>query len=251
MRADYRAKTGLQLRAEGGLKGRTVYGTWAAYNIVNVIDDWFQEMMLPGCFAESIQLGYCPQMNNSPIKCLYQHNAENVLGNMKYNTYRLVERADDLYGEVDLPKHAFGEQIREQIERGDTEEASMGFYPTATEWVQGVDMDMIKIVKANIKEGSIANFPKTSQTGLGLRAISQIPSDEKPVVLRAINRFRNGAVLSPSDRDKEILCHYRSVIEPAADEELVEILRKALPPVQQIIPVETMRAYLDSLSKKY
>lgn len=251
MRADYRARAGLQLRAEGGIKGRTVFGVWAAYNVVNVIDGWFQEMMLPGCFAEAIARGTCPQLNDSPIKCLYQHNPENVLGNMKYDTFRLAERGAELYGEVDLPVHDFGDRIKVQVERGDTEEASMGFFPTATEWVQGVDMDLIKILKADIKEGSIANFPKTTQTALGLRAIAQVPTEEKPVVLRAINRYRNGAVLAPSDRDKEILCHYRSIIEPAADEETLQILRKALPPAQTIIPVETMVAYLDSLPRKY
>lgn len=244
---DYRRIAGLQLRA-GAEAGRTVTGVFAAYNVVSVIDDWFQEMILPGCFAESVASGVCHYAGDVAIKCLYQHNPENVLGSMKSGTLRLKEVEAGLIGECDLPSNDLGERIRESMMRGDLDEASIGFFPTATEWVQGIDMDLIKMIKGDLKEVTIANFPKTQSTSLSLRAKLPDEVEEKQLVMRAINRFKNSG-LEPADRDREILCHYRSLIEPVADEDTREVLIKALPPAKTIIPVETAQAYLKFLPK--
>ena len=242
--ADYRAIGGLQLRA--GDKGRTVTGCFAAYGAVSTIDDWYQEVITPFCFAEAIRAGTCKSLGDVAIKCLYQHNVENVLGSMKSGTFRLEEKDQGLMGECDLPQHALGDQIAESMRRGDLDEASIGFYPVDCEWLMGDKMDVLKITRADLKEGSIANYPKTQSTKLGLRA--EIPGADKPVVLRAINRYTQRA-LSPTDSDKEILFHYRSLIEPAADEEIRALLQKALPVSRKIIPVNVMQEFLSNLPK--
>jgi uncharacterized protein len=245
--ADYRATNGLQLRAG---KGRTVAGCFTAYGIVSTIDDWFQEVITPFCFADAIKAKTCAQLGDVAIKCLYQHNVENVLGSMKSGTFRLEETEQGLLGECDLPNHALGDQIAESMQRGDLDEASIGFYPIDTEWLSGKDMDIIKITRADLKEGSIANYPKTQSTHLGLRALSalKIEDENKKLVCRALNRYAQSK-LSPDDQDKSVLFEYRSLLETVEDEQITAILRKALPPVPKIIPVATFQEYLVYLPK--
>jgi len=211
------------------------------------VEDWLQEMIMPGCFAESVRSGICNYMGGVAIKCLYQHLPYKVLGSMKPGTFRLQEKDDHLYGECDLPKHALGEEIAVGMDRGDIDETSVAFLPTAHEWIQGAKSDLVKILKGDLKEGSVANFPKNTATSISIRAALPDEIQDKSAVCMAINRYRNAGPLVPTADDRSVLEHYRALIEPKVDQETREILRRALAPEQKIIPVSTMQAYLEHL----
>lgn len=250
IKPQYRAYSGLQLRAiDETNKKKTVFGTFSVYNVIMQVEDWLQEMIMPGCFADSVRSGICNYMGGSAIKCLYQHNPENVLGSVKSGTFRLQERQDGLYGECDLPNHALGNQIGESMSRGDIDETSIGFLPTAHEWIQGAKSDLVKILQADLKEGSVANFPKNTATSISLRAALPDEIEDKSAVCRALNRYKNDGELIATADDRSVLEHYRSLIEPKVDEETRVILKRALSPEQKIIPVSTFQAYLEHLPK--
>lgn len=245
----YRATTGLKLRADAaGKTNRTAGGCFSAYGNCSTIDDWFQEVISPYAFAESVGSGVCRSLNNAPIKALYQHNIENVLASCKNGTLRLTEADNGLMADADLIEDSLGDRVLAMVQRGDLDEASIGFFPVDTQWAPGKQMDILNITRGDLKEVSFAHWPKTQSSAISMRAALPDEVKEKPLVLRAINRFKH-STLEPDDRDKEILCVYRSLIEPVLDEDSREVLRKALPPAQKIIPVETMQAYLDNLPK--
>lgn len=234
----YRGTRGLQLHAgDPTTKGRTVNGFFSVYNSIIEVSDWEQMMLMPGCFEESVASGVCVYMGGSAIKCLYQHNNEHLLGSMKSGTYRLKEQPKGLWGEVDLPEHSLGDMIQVAMARGDLDEASIGFLPTAHEWIQGADKDMIKILKADLKEGSICNFPKNPAAKLSLHA-DMLPAEValKTDVLRALNRYQHN--LDPTEHDRAVLEDNRAFIEPVLNAEMKEVLTKALSPKRSpVVPV--------------
>lgn len=244
---NFRSINGLQLRAGTDKRGRTVDGHYAVYNNIVEIDGWFQESMMPGAGTEAVETGVCKTLGGAPIKWLYQHNIEHILGSVKSGTFKLSEDEGGLRGLGDLPFHNLGEQIREQMDRGDTDEASLGFYITDADWVQGADIDLLKITKIDVKECSIANWPKNPSAQLSLRA-SSLPKEveHKPVVMRALNRFTQK--LDPTSEDREVLCQYRSLIEPVLPPELRSVFEGALPPKKDIfVPLQVVQAYLETL----
>lgn len=243
----FRSLNGLQLRAGADQRGRTVDGYYAVYNNIVVIDGWFQETMMPGAGSEAVQTGTCKMLGGAPIKWLYQHNIEHVLGSVKSGTFKLGEDEGGFRGIGELPFHNLGEQIREQMDRGDTDEASLGFYIEDADWVQGIDVDLLKITKIDVKECSVANWPKNPSAQLSLRAAT-LPKEieHKPVVLRALNRYKQN--LDPTSEDREALIQYRSLIEPVLPEDLRDVYTRAVPAKKDIfVPANIVEAYLDSI----
>lgn len=251
MDLQYRSVRGIQLHAAGDTaKSRTVEGYFSVYNSIIDISDWEQMMLMPGVFAESVKSGICVYMGGSSIKCLYQHNNEHVLGSVKPGTYRIKETDKGLWGEVDLPEHSLGNMIQVAMTRGDIDEASIGFLPTAHEWIQGADKDMIKVLKADLKEGSIANFPKNPAAQLKLHA-DMLPNEItlKTDVLRALNRYKNN--LDPTDHDRAVLEENRKFIEPVLNAEMQDVLKRALSPKRSpLVPASLIDAYLDAYKLK-
>lgn len=227
---------------------RKVAGYYSLYN--QVIDaDWCQMMIMPGAYAKSVKSGVSNEMRGTTIKWLYQHNPENVLGSVKAGTFKIKEDGIGLFGEGELPEHDLGDRILVGMQRGDIDEASVGFYKVITQWEQGDDEDMIKIIEADLFECTVANFPKNPNAQLSLMSdlvASELPEDvESKPVLRALNRFAQK--LDPTAEDKEVLQHYRSVLESRLNPELLQVLNAALSPAKDIfVPVEVVNLFLDT-----
>lgn len=245
MKTDWevRSRTGLKQHAEG--ESRKIAGHWSVFNVLTeLIDGWYKEMVRAGAFLESLNSG-------STIKCLYQHNPENVLGSTKSGTLTLREDGIGLYGECIPPKHGLGLQITESMDRGDIDEASIGFYYRATKWLMGSDYDVIEVLSADLRECSVANFPRNHSAQLSLRSALPAEIAERSLVARALNRYQHDKDLVPNDDDKHVLMQYRSLLSTALPPDRQELLKRALPPQTEIISIpsaDSINAWLDVLA---
>lgn len=237
---EVRSVKGLQQRAEGDK--RLIFGYFSVAEVLSdLIDGWFKERQKSGSFERSINSG-------KVIKCLYQHAKRDVLGSTKSGTFRVKDDGRGVYGECVPPGGPLGQQVIEQMDRGDTDEASIGYNWVKYRWIQNQnDFDIVEVEDGELNECSVANFPLNRAAALKLRAQMPAEIDQPAEVCRALNRFAQK--LDPTNDDRAILMHYRSALDPVLDVEQRELLRVALPPpVEKLLPVSTLKTYLEIIS---
>jgi HK97 family phage prohead protease len=83
----------------------------------------FRERIKPGAFTRAIQ-------ESQDVRCLFNHDADYVLGRTKSGTLRLSEDDQGLRFECDMPNTQMGRDVREMILRGDVDQCSFGFVVT-------------------------------------------------------------------------------------------------------------------------
>jgi HK97 family phage prohead protease len=106
-----------ELRSVGGNK---MAGRAAAYNNRTKIKPGLYEVLAPGCFDRVLR-------SNPDVVCLFNHNADHVLGRTSAGTLRLTADSKGLNFECDLPNTSAGNDVRESIKRGDICGCSFAF----------------------------------------------------------------------------------------------------------------------------
>ncbi|MDX0777347.1 HK97 family phage prohead protease [Sinorhizobium medicae] len=153
----------VELRAdESGTKTLTGYA--AVFHSPADIAGYFTEQIAPGAFAETIK---------GDVRCLFNHQSENVLGRTKSGTLRLWEDGKGLRFEVDLPDTVLGKDVGTLVKRGDVSGCSFNFRATKQSWDDTVDPPRRTLEKLEIDEVSIVTFPAYSDTTVGIRSLDQ------------------------------------------------------------------------------
>lgn len=153
----------VELRAdESGTKTLTGYA--AVFHSPADIGGYFTEQIAPGAFAETIK---------GDVRCLFNHQSENVLGRTKSGTLRLWEDGKGLRFEVDLPDTVLGKDVGTLVKRGDVSGCSFNFRATKQSWDDTVDPPLRTLEKLEIDEVSIVTFPAYSDTTVGIRSLDQ------------------------------------------------------------------------------
>jgi len=109
--------------AEGG--SVKIVGHAAKFDQLSEDLGGFRERIAPGAFAKTIQ--------SADIRALWNHDANIVLGRNKSGTLRLSEDSAGLAYEVDSPDtQLVRDMVLAPISRGDVNQCSFGFRPSAT-----------------------------------------------------------------------------------------------------------------------
>ncbi len=106
------------LRAAGDFQ---LSGIAAAYNTKSSNLGGFVEMIAPGAFASALR-------GNADVKCLFNHDANAILGRVKNGTLKLTDSPEGLRYVCQLDKSNQAHQsLYASIKRGDVDECSFAF----------------------------------------------------------------------------------------------------------------------------
>lgn len=113
------------------------------------------------------------------VRALASHDTgvENVIGRTKSGTLTLSKDPSGIGVDIELPDTAMGRDLPNQIERGDIDGMSFGFYPT-WETIETKDMgDYILQIIHDIRElleVSVVTFPAYPATSIAVREMPQV-----------------------------------------------------------------------------
>ncbi|MCW3778506.1 HK97 family phage prohead protease [Levilactobacillus namurensis] len=136
----------------------TVSGHASVFSSPTDIGGAFLEQIAPGAFSKTLA-------ENSDIRCLYNHNWDNILGRTKSGTLELEEDEQGLAFTVTLPNTSVARDLAVSMTRGDVDKCSFGFVPTAEEWdFTNADYPTRTITAVDLYEVSIVTIPAYDDT---------------------------------------------------------------------------------------
>ncbi len=140
----------------------TVSGHASVFDSPTDIGGSFTEIIAPGAFSKTLA-------ENDDIRCLFNHNWDNILGRTKSGTLQLREDEQGLYFECTLPDTSLGRDLAVSMARGDVDKCSFGFIPTAEEWdYTDSDHPTRTITEVELYEVSIVTIPAYEDTDVSL-----------------------------------------------------------------------------------
>lgn len=147
-----------------GDPGKQILSGYAAvFNKLSVPMMGFREIIRPGAFGKSVK--------EDDIRILWNHDPNLVLGRNTSGTLRLVEDAEGLKIENDLPDTQIGHDARETIRRGDVNQMSFSFRTISDRWFTQDGEDRRELLEVKVFEVSPVTFPAYPETQVSARAI--------------------------------------------------------------------------------
>lgn len=145
----------------------TVTGLAVPYNVRSqLLYGMFYEEILPGTFGRSFA--------EARVRGLYEHLGFATLGKVGSGTLRVMESAEGIVPELDLPDTSWGRDARTLIERGDISGWSFGFGEGKWDWF---DLDeairLGRLKQATLYEFTLTADPAYTQTTAALRSLRQ------------------------------------------------------------------------------
>lgn len=173
-------------------RGRTLHGYAAVYGVESGDLGGFRETIRPGAFADVL---------GTDVRCLLNHDPNQVLGRSASGTLRLRDEERGLRFECDLPDSPLGENVREAVRRGDIDGASFRFKVAEDEWDDAGERRTILRV-GTLSDVTVATFAAYPQASVELRT-------RQPDLRR---RDRRGG-LQPEDRTSEAVAMETRIAE--------------------------------------
>ena len=206
------------LSIAGGVqkKENQIGGYFAVYGTTSeLIGGYKRWKWVAGCFDESLA-------SDKEIHMLSQHDWEQVLGRRSKGTASFGSDNKGLWG-LATPnvKKPMVQGLLADLERGDIDAGSVGFFILTDEWSLEDGYDLQSLIKCSLEETSPVTLPRfVSTDGLvGLLPASMQP-DEKAALARALNRAsRDLSWINQEDR--ELLKAHRSELEPKLTPQLL------------------------------
>ena len=87
----------------------------------------WRERINPGAFTKTLQ-------ENKDIYATYNHNFDQVLGRTSSGTLEVKEDENGLWFRVEIPNTTYGNDLRENMRRGDVRQCSFMFMPVKQHW---------------------------------------------------------------------------------------------------------------------
>jgi len=116
----------LELRIEGDKDKKRLVGYAARFNKWSEDLGFFRERIAPGAFTEALQ--------TSDVRALKNHDQNLLLGRTEAGTLRLEENARGLRFDLDVPKTTTGQDVLEEVRRGDITGCSFAFTVASDQW---------------------------------------------------------------------------------------------------------------------
>jgi uncharacterized protein len=120
----------------------------------------YYEKFQPGAVSDSIKAGL--------VCALLNHRTEQPLGTQQAGTLKLIEDAQGVGVEIDIPDTSYARDAVALMKRGDGTGMSFGFYPTTEEWSKDANgLNVCTVIKAELGEVSVltgvpAAYPATT-----------------------------------------------------------------------------------------
>lgn len=181
----------IETRMESSPEAHKLEGYFAVFGSEYEMWPGYRERIDPHAFDETLQ------SDSGDIRCLWNHNADIVLGRTGNGTLRLRVDERGLFGEVDLNKNdSDAMNAKARIERGDVSQCSFGFEIEEQDIEEREDGVTFIIRKAKLWEVSPVTFPAYQETSVSARkaeAKNLIRAKHLAWKTRMKARLRNGA----------------------------------------------------------
>ena len=162
--------------AEGAI-GPNFRGYAAVFNSVTNVAGYFEEVIAPGAFAESLAAG-------DDVVALFNHEDDYVLGRRSADTLRLTEDDKGLYVEIDGPDTQLARDLSVSVGRGDIKQMSFGFRCLSEKWDEPATPAGIArrtLLKVQLIDVSIVTFPQYEDTEAEACSVLE----RSPIAIRA------------------------------------------------------------------
>lgn len=164
---------------EGG--ARTITGSIKYNSESHVMRDWtgekFIEVIAPGAFDE--------YMRSLPTVALWCHKTDQILGNTRSGTLKLINSQEELRFENEPPNNSVGNDAWENVRRGDVDGVSFGFSVPdgGDKWEKvahnGEQILKRTVMKAALPEISLTPFAAYPANGVSIRSLDAFKAEEK------------------------------------------------------------------------
>ena len=161
-----KTKTELRFLARSApeVKGNLLFGYAAVFDSWTQIGDsqfGFQECIRKGCFRNATTAG-------ADVRCLFNHDANRVMGRTTSRTLRLREDQTGLYFECDAPEDSPGaKDVLSAVRRGDVSGCSFSFSDPVDSWKDGTHRELLAV---NLLDVGPVTFPAYNDTSVSARA---------------------------------------------------------------------------------
>ena len=139
-----------------------------------------------GIYNERVATGAFDGANMSDVRCLFNHDPNQVLARTASGTLQLDTDPKGLKFRFDLPNTTIGNDLVEMVRRGDVSQCSFAFRVTEQEWdiSRSDDPDLRTITKiGEVYDVSLVTYPAYPDTSVALRSRPTIeePKEEQPL----------------------------------------------------------------------
>jgi len=141
--------------------GKTIAGHAARYDSLSEDLGGFVEIIRPGAFASVLR---------QDVRCLFNHNADLLLGRTRSRTLTLSDDGHGLAFEVQTPETTVGQDLRILMSRGDVTGCSFSFDIGDDRWSMQSGVLLREIFSfARLYDVGPVVFPAYPETDVGLR----------------------------------------------------------------------------------
>jgi HK97 family phage prohead protease len=179
---------GAELRASGNL---TITGRPAMYNSLSKDLGGFREVLMPGCFDESL--------SDPEIYCAWQHDSAQILGRVEAGTLQLSSDNIGLTMRCELPNSPLGQNVYQSIKRGDVSKMSFGMFVGEDSWdiatdERGQRYERRSVKQARIFECSPVTTPAYDSSSVSARSLFPDGQPERIVTPPAVSEVSEDVV---------------------------------------------------------
>jgi HK97 family phage prohead protease len=159
---------GADLRASKSGGSMVITGRPAVFNSLSQDLGGFKEVLLPGCFDDSL--------SDPEIYAAWNHDDSQILGRVSAGTLEVDSDRIGLTMRCTLPNSPLGQNVYESIRRGDTHQMSFGMYVQEDQWDiandnSGQTFERRSISKAKLFEVSPVTSPAYVASSVSARAL--------------------------------------------------------------------------------
>lgn len=177
-------KTEVRAASEGKPQ---IEGYAAVFNVATDLG-YVRESIAPGAFTDAIA-------EKQDVRCLFNHDANHVLGRTKSGTLALSEDNTGLKFVCDMPDTQSGKDVHAMIMRGDIDQCSFGFIVRDEEITYGENEVLRVIKKCDLFDVSPVTYPAYPTTSVEARS--------NEAILNSYNRSIEDGVDGDGDNDED------------------------------------------------
>lgn len=162
---------------------KVIEGYFVKYNVTTDLSSDLHEVIESNSFTKTLA--------NDNIRCLFNHNTDEVLGTTKNGTLKLRSDEIGLWGQVKINENdTLAMNIYERVKRGDIDGCSFGFEPQVYDFERSTNTFILR--EAKLFEVSICTFPQYTQTEIYARLKADDFKKRKLEVLAKIKKNQGG-----------------------------------------------------------
>jgi uncharacterized protein len=181
-------------------------GTATLFNNMSHNLGGFRETIKPGTFSRSLK-------EKADVKCLFNHQADNILGRSKSGTLTLFEDARGLQFRCELdPNNSDHKNLYSAVKRGDIDECSFAFTVPdgGQKWEEGFDAESGEdcmyrtLTDVDLLDVSLVTYPAYPNTNVNARnrTVQIAAGDSRIAQMRRLAQsYALASGLMPAKRD--------------------------------------------------